>query len=75
MNMLATLRSALLRGDARESCFSCAQFCDDPADIEAALPGLAIFSSAHASVRAQDGLCLQHHRVINGRRRCADFSA
>ena len=57
-----------------ESCFSCTHFCDDPEQIEAQLPGLAILSSGHASVRAQDGLCQWHDRVINGRRRCEGFT-
>lgn len=55
------------------SCFSCRHFCDDPAAVERALPGLAALSSAHASVRGRDGLCLLHDVVTNGARRCAQF--
>jgi hypothetical protein len=60
---------------AEQTCFPCTHFCDDPARIEAELPGLSILSSAHASVRAQDGLCLRHDLLINGRRRCSSFVA
>lgn len=74
MNLLAAIRDAISkRGGEAESCLPCARFCDDPARIETELPGLAAFSSAQASVRAQDGLCLLQDRVINGRRRCAMF--
>lgn len=57
------------------SCFSCSHFCDDPAAIERALPGLAVLSSAHASVRGRDGLCLLHDVMTNGAGACAHFSA
>lgn len=55
------------------SCRGCSQFCDDPAAVERALPGLAALSSAHASVRAGDGLCLLHDVVTNGVRGCPEF--
>ena len=57
------------------NCLSCRHFCDDPAAVERALPGLAVLSSAHASVRGSDGLCLLHDAMTNGVRRCAGFSA
>jgi hypothetical protein len=76
MSLFSAISDAISnRCGKRESCFPCAYFCDDPARTEAELPGLATFSSAHASVRAQDGLCLVQDRVINGRRRCAAFKA
>lgn len=55
------------------SCRGCSQFCDDPTAVERALPGLAALSSAHASVRAGDGLCLLHDVVTNGVRGCPAF--
>jgi hypothetical protein len=57
------------------NCFACSHFCNDPAAIERTLPGLMILSSAHASVRGRDGLCLLHDVVTNGARACAQFSA
>ncbi len=75
MNFLAALRDALSQDEAQAGCVTCLHFCDDPARLEAELPGLAALSSAHASVRGRDGLCLQHHRMINGRRRCTAFAA
>ncbi len=75
MSLLAALRDALPGQDeALQSCVPCAHFCDDPARLEAALPGLAALSSGHASVRGRDGLCLLHQRLINGRRRCEAFA-
>ena len=46
------------------ACAACRHFRDDPADIEAALPGLSVLSSGYASVRGQDGLCLKHDRFV-----------
>lgn len=76
MTLKEAIRSALsLRKDARDTCFDCADFCSDPVQIEQALPGLSAMSSAHASVRAQDGLCVRYQLVLNGRRRCDAYNA
>jgi len=75
VSFLAALRDAVRpNGDRAPGCEPCAHFCDDPADLERELPGLAALSSGHASVRAQDGLCLRHDLLINGRRRCHAFT-
>jgi hypothetical protein len=55
-------------------CISCAQFRNDPAYLEAAMPGLSSLSSANASARGDDGLCLRHDRYLSARAGCADFS-
>lgn len=75
MSLLSALRSfTAAKGKAApETCFPCVHFRDDPAWIEAELPGLAVFSSGHASVRAEDGLCQLHGLMINGRLRCPGF--
>jgi len=39
-----------------------------------ALPGFASLNSASASVRADDGLCLQHDRYLGARNSCARFA-
>ena len=68
------LRAALARNDnARPTCFGCAHFHNDTETIQRVLPGISSFSSAHASVRADDGLCARHDTLINGRGSCADF--
>ena len=71
MSWRVLLREAL-RPAASETCFGCLSFVNDAAALEAAIPGLATFSSGHASVRADDGLCLKHAAYLNGRRACAD---
>ncbi len=76
MSLFAALRGALARsGSVWPDCFACVHFCDDPRRVEAELPGLGVLSSGHASVRARDGMCVAHQRIVNGRRRCADFTA
>ncbi len=74
MSLLGRIRDALLPRSG-EGCASCLHFCTEAGWIEAHLPGLSSLSSAHASVRGEDGLCLSHNRLINGRRRCANYEA
>jgi hypothetical protein len=64
----------MTRGPRTAGCGGCSGFADDPGRLLAALPGLGSLSSPHASVRAGDGLCLRHGRVINGRAACADYA-
>ena len=74
MSLLKAFREAVgKRTDAQVTCFTCAHFRNDLASVEAALPGIASFSSIHASVRADDGLCGLHQTIINGRRPCEGY--
>jgi uncharacterized membrane protein YadS len=68
-DLLRHLRSAA----PAPGCEPCARFCRDSQVMEDALPGMSSLSSAHASVRGGDGLCLAHKRLINGLRRCENF--
>lgn len=72
MSLFSQIRDALLPRSS-EGCASCLHFCTEAGRIEAHLPGLSSLSSAHASVRGEDGLCLSHNRIINGRRRCGTY--
>jgi hypothetical protein len=55
-------------------CGSCRHFNNDPAFLEAAMPGLTSLSSASACSRANDGLCLRHDRYLGPERSCGDFA-
>ncbi len=57
--------------DAR--CARCASFRDDPQTIIDALPGLQALSSVHGAVRAQDGICLLHQRLVSRVAACPGF--
>jgi len=57
------------------TCAGCAHFVDDPARIEAMVPGLTVMGSAYASVRSDDGICLEHDLIVSARDVCARFSA
>ena len=59
---------------AARRCGACGYFRNAPAYLEAAIPGLASFSSGDASVRAEDGLCLRHDCYLSARATCADFT-
>jgi hypothetical protein len=59
----------------RHSCGSCKHFDASPAGFEQALPGLLSFSSGSASVRAQDGICLLHERLVSARSGCKQYGS
>jgi hypothetical protein len=57
----------------REECRFCIHFRNDPAYLERTLSGMASLSSAYASVRGDDGVCLRHDRYLGAGFRCSDF--
>ena len=56
------------------SCRDCRHFVNDPADIEAMIPGLTAMGSARASVRASDGICAVHDLMVSARDSCDQFA-
>ena len=58
----------------RPQCAQCESFRGTAKDLEALLPGLTSLSSAYASVRSDDGICIRHDRFVGARSCCADFS-
>jgi hypothetical protein len=59
----------------RETCLACTYFHNEPAELEAATPGLTSLSSAHNASRADDGICLKHDRYVGGTAWCHDYKA
>ncbi len=55
-----------------KQCHDCRFFDNDPARLEAAVPGLNALSSAYASVRADAGLCSRHELFLSPWKCCAD---
>lgn len=53
-----------------DSCAKCRHFRNDPAQIEAGLPGLRSLGSAYGSVRGTDGLCERHQRYLRASSYC-----
>ena len=47
------------------TCQHCAHFIDDPAAIEAAIPGLTSFGSAYSSARGHAGICQELDRFMD----------
>jgi hypothetical protein len=56
------------------ACRQCKYFENQPAQVEAALPGLSSLSSAYAAVRCNDGICTVHERYVAASSVCAAFA-
>lgn len=56
------------------NCGGCTHFVDEPARIEAMIPGLTTMGSARASVFANDGICTEHDLIVSARDGCDRFS-
>jgi hypothetical protein len=56
------------------TCADCAHFINEPARIEALIPGLNAMGSAWASVRADDGICAVHDLMVSARDSCDRFT-
>jgi len=54
-------------------CLDCRHFCNDPAAIERAFPGLTAMGSGYADVRANDGLCDRHGVYLALTNGCEQF--
>jgi hypothetical protein len=55
-------------------CAECVHFVHDAAQFEAMIPGLNTMGSARASVRADDGICGVHDRIVTARDCCGRFA-
>jgi len=49
----------------KQTCQHCAHFVDDPASIEAEIPGLTSFGSAYSSARGHAGICRELDRFMD----------
>jgi hypothetical protein len=56
-------------------CATCAHFRNEPDYLEKEIPGFASMSSAHASIRADDGICTLHDRYLSARASCSGYQA
>ena len=63
-----------VNAQVRPQCSRCNSFRGDAKELELLLPGLTSLSSAYASVRSDDGICVRHDRFVGARSYCADFS-
>ncbi len=56
-----------------DACGNCRFFVHEPRELERALPGLNILSSAFGSVRADTGLCRVSETLVTSRMACVHF--
>jgi len=59
------------------TCRSCVHFNDDPAHLEAEVPGILVFGSAYSSARGHAGMCRRLDRFLDPllARQCPSFEA
>ena len=59
------------------TCRSCVHFDDDPAHLEAEVPGILVFGSAYSSARGHAGMCRRLDRFLDPilARQCPSFKA
>jgi hypothetical protein len=76
-SVIARLRPAkkLSEKQGQRTCATCVYFVSSPRTLEGLVPGFASLSSAQASVRRDDGLCLWHDRLCGRSFSCGDFEA
>ena len=55
------------------TCRECRFFASEPGDLERALPGINILSSAYGSVRADTAICEYRGIFVTPALACADF--
>jgi hypothetical protein len=74
-------RSLTLQGkivpssNPRHHCYQCRHFRNSPEYLESVFKGLTSLSSAHGSVRVEDGICLINGRYLAANRCCERFEA
>jgi hypothetical protein len=61
--------------EATPDCRSCRLFVHEPDELERALPGLTILSSASGSTRGQAGICLVRQTFQDPEPACPAFRA
>ena len=62
-----------LKRETDSVCANCAEFLDDPKQLESELPGITILSSAYGDTRGDQGLCCRHQRLVTPNLTCAAF--
>jgi len=60
-------------GNREQRCLRCSHFRNSPRYLEAAIPGLRVMGSGHASVRKDDGLCLLRDLYLSADACCDAF--
>jgi hypothetical protein len=59
----------------KPQCIRCRHFRNSPEFLENLFKGLTSLSSAHGSVRCEDGICLITDRYLAANRSCDQFEA
>ena len=60
--------------EKKEKCLNCRDFRNNPRYLETVFKGLNVLSSAYASVRKDDGICLLHDLYLSADACCESFT-
>ena len=63
----------MTRSQAKPQCRRCRYFRNSPEFLESTFKGLTSLSSAHGSVRSEDGICLLKDLYLAANRCCDQF--
>lgn len=63
----------MLSAERGQCCRHCSHFRNSPQYLEAAIPGLRVMGSGHASVRKDDGVCLLRDLYLSADACCEAF--
>ena len=75
MNRSTQKESSMQTKSVRSICLYCAHFRNTPAFLESIFKGLTSLSSAHGSVRKDDGICLKNDLYLSAYDWCDRFRA
>src|SRR5271157_5938141 len=68
-----TVMEVLVNSGNKPRCLQCKHFRNSPQYLESVYKGLATLSSAHGSVRSEDGICVPKDLYIAANRHCDSF--
>jgi len=62
-----------MKADSQNSCIDCKHFRNSPDYLESVFKGMTTLSSAHASIRKDDGICELNDVYLSADSSCKNF--
>lgn len=65
--------SLMMKANPQKACIDCRHFRNSPDYLESVFKGMTTLSSAHASIRKDDGICVLNDIYLSADSSCASF--